>query len=155
MPKISIIKHFSGSPGLRLLGLGPRLIPCNGIKELQNLLSNHTFWAVNRNEQQLRKMLANSSAVVSLWKGKKMVGFGRATSDKIYRAVLWDIVIADKFQGVGLGSLLVNALLENPSVKSAEKVYLMTTKSSDFYEQMNFKIENKQTLLIKKKNYMQ
>ena len=150
MHKISIIKHFSGSPGLRLLGLGPKLIPCNGMMELQKLLSNNTFWAVNRNQQQLRKMLANSSAAVSLWKEKEMVGFGRATSDKIYRAVLWDIVIADHFQGIGLGSVMVNALLENRSVKGVEKVYLMTTRSSDFYEQMNFKIEDKQTLLIKK-----
>ena len=32
-------------------------------------------------------------AVVSLWRGKRLLGFGRATSDSFSRAVLWDIVV--------------------------------------------------------------
>ena len=80
------------------------------------------------------------------------MGFGRATSDSIFRAVLWDVVVADDFQRHGLGSLLVEALLQAPSIKNVEKVYLMTTNSSKFYKQMGFENSFNQSLLIIKNN---
>ncbi len=146
---ISILKHAPGAPGLRFLGLGPGLTPHQGITKLQALLNNHAFWAKNRSKKQLKKMIAHSSVVITLWSAKRLVGFGRATSDKIYRAVLWDVVVADDFQGLGLGRMVVEALLKAQAIKDVEKVYLMTTNSYDFYQQMGFKISNNQYLLTK------
>ena len=148
MKGISIIKHAKGAPGLCFLGLGPGLQPSQGIIKLQNLLNNHAFWAINRNKKQLRKMLHTSSVVISLWKNKRIIGFGRATSDEIFRAVLWDVVIANDQQGNGFGRLVVDALLEAPEIKNVEKVYLMTTNCSEFYEQMGFKLAKNQNLLL-------
>ena len=48
-------------------------------------------------------MLANSSAIVTIWEKNSLIGFGRATSDKTYRAVLWDIIVKPNQQGIGLG----------------------------------------------------
>ena len=56
---------------------------------------------------QLRRLLAGSDAVVSLWRSKRLVGFGRATSDTFSRAVLWDIVVAGELQGHGLGRRVI------------------------------------------------
>tara|TARA_Y100001968_G_scaffold293346_1_gene299228 strand:- start:357 stop:824 length:468 start_codon:yes stop_codon:yes gene_type:complete len=148
MSKTTLIHHFKGAPGLRLVGLGPSLWPSNGMKELKKLLDNHAFWAKHRNIDQLKTMLINSSEIISLWQSKRMIGFGRATSDGIYRAVLWDVVIANDLQGLGLGKLLVNALINTPKIQSVEKIYLMTTNSSEFYQQMGFKSSNNQELLI-------
>ena len=39
-----------------------------------------------------------------------MVGFGRATTDGIYRAVLWDVVVAGDLQGKGLGRKVIASL---------------------------------------------
>ena len=44
--------------------------------------------------------------MVSL-EGKRLVGFGRATSDGFSRAVLWDIVVAGDLQGHGLGRWVI------------------------------------------------
>ena len=77
-----------------------------------------------------------------------MAGFGRATSDGIYRAVLWDIVVAGDLQGIGLGRQVVDALLAAPALKNVEKIYLMTTNSSDFYLQLGFKKSHNQELLL-------
>jgi len=66
------------------------------------------------------------------------MGFGRATSDGAFRAVLWDVVVARDLEGQGLGRRLVEALLATPPVASAERVYLMTTNSSGFYERLGF-----------------
>ena len=89
MTEISLIKHTKGCLGLRFLGLGPKFLPTRGISQLKKLLNNQAFWAKNRKNSELKKMLANSASVVTLWRGKRLVGFGRATSDKIFRAVLW------------------------------------------------------------------
>ena len=148
MTNILLIQHGPGALGLRLFGLGPGLWPSKGITKLQILLAKHAFWARNRKKDQLKKMIANSSAVISLWRDTRLVGFGRATSDKIYRAVLWDVVVADDFQGLGLGRIVVEALVNAPSIKPCEKVYLMTTNSSEFYEQMGFQLQKTQQLLI-------
>tara|TARA_B100000029_G_scaffold503892_1_gene581729 strand:- start:29 stop:493 length:465 start_codon:yes stop_codon:yes gene_type:complete len=148
MTCIKLIQHAPGAPGLRLLGLGPRLQPCSGKLQLKNLLNNHAFWAAGRSNKQISQILANSTVVVSLWSGKRIVGFGRATSDGIFRAVLWDIVVADDLQGLGLGRQVVDALLSAPALTNVEKIYLMTTNSKEFYLQLGFEKSEQQSLLV-------
>ena len=149
MNKLHLVEHAPGAPGLRWLGLGPGLRPSRGLLKLQRLFHKHAFWARRRDFNQLRRMLAGSTVVVSLWRGKRLVGFGRASSDGIYRAVLWDVVVAGDLQGRGLGRQVVEALLNAPMVKEAERVYLMTTKSSGFYQQIGFNSAQPQELLIR------
>tara|TARA_Y100001968_G_C19167288_1_gene623878 strand:+ start:348 stop:806 length:459 start_codon:yes stop_codon:yes gene_type:complete len=151
MSEIHIINHYPGAPGLRLFGLGTRLLPAQGIIQLKKLLTQETFWAKRRTENNIRAMLRNSDVVISIWNKKTMVGFGRATSDYIYRAVLWDVVVANNFQGAGIGKLLISALMKSNAIKSVEKVYLMTTNSSDFYQQMGFKELSEQKLMLRKR----
>tara|TARA_B100000945_G_scaffold318965_1_gene325027 strand:- start:220 stop:399 length:180 start_codon:yes stop_codon:yes gene_type:complete len=55
MKKTILIKHKKGAPGLRLLGLGPNLNPCNGLQKLQQLLEKNTTWAKNRTIGDLKK----------------------------------------------------------------------------------------------------
>ena len=148
MNEFSLIQHAPGAPGLRLLGLGPHMRPINGLSKLKNFFHENAFWANNRNKDEISQMLANSQVIVSLWDETRLIGFGRATSDMVYRAVLWDIVIASDLQRLGLGKLILEALLESNYIKNVEKVYLMTTNSSDFYQQLGFKVNLKQTLLI-------
>ncbi|MBM5791276.1 MAG: GNAT family N-acetyltransferase [Cyanobacteria bacterium M_surface_10_m1_298] len=142
-----LILHAPGAPGLRLLGLGPGWIPSRGLFKLQRLLNQHAFWAQGRSIAELRRMLRGSAAVVSLWQGKRLVGFGRASSDGIYRAVLWDVVIPEDLQGKGLGRLLVEALMTSPELRDVERVYLMTTNSSGFYKQLGFEEVEGQRLM--------
>ena len=144
-----LIRHASGAPGLRLLGLGPGLRPSRGLLKLQRLFNKHAFWAKGRTLMELRRMLAGSTAVVSLWRGKRLVGFGRASSDGIHRAVLWDIVVAGDLQGRGLGKQVVEALLEMPTLQRVERSYLMTTNSGGFYRQLSFGSAEPQQLLVK------
>jgi len=150
MREISLIKHSKGALGLRLLGLGPNLKPNNGLNKLQKLLGNNTFWAKNRTIKDLKKCLANSDVIVSLWVDDEIVGFGRALTDGIYRGVLWDIVIDQNHQGNGFGSLIVKNLLSSKKIKNTKKLYLMTTNKKLFYSQLDFKEVTSQSLLIRK-----
>ena len=60
MQEISLINHSKGAVGLRVLGLGPKLNPTNGLIKLQRLLDKNAFWAKSRSIKDLKKCLATS-----------------------------------------------------------------------------------------------
>jgi ribosomal protein S18 acetylase RimI-like enzyme len=118
------------------------------INQLRGLFDGHSFWAQGRSRRALVRMLLGSCSVVSAWQGGRLVGIGRATSDGVFRAVLWDVVVAEEHQGRGLGRRIVQALLASAPVATSERVYLMTTNSSGFYERLGFSSEHGQQLLV-------
>ena len=152
MNNLILVKHALGAPGLRLLGLGPGFAPKQGLLKLKSLLDRNTSWAKDRDIKDLKKMLSKSSVVVSLWKNNTLLGFGRATSDEIYRAVLWDIVVDRNYQKSGLGKMIIRSLLENHLISNVEKIYLMTTNCEKFYSKMGFLYEENQYLMTLLKN---
>ena len=143
-----LIKHAPGAPGLRILGLGPNFLPSKGLLKLQLLFNKYTFWANKRTHSELKTMLKNSSVVVSVWQDDDLIGFGRATSDGIFRSVIWDVVVADNVQGNGYGRKIINTIINSPMIRKCEKIYLMTTHRSEFYKQLGFKINSSQKLMI-------
>ena len=94
MTPVRLVHHSPGAPGLNWFGIGPELCPTRALLKLQRLFDRHAFWKRGRSFGQLRRLLSGSDAVVSLRRGKRLVGFGRATSDGFSRTVLWDIVVA-------------------------------------------------------------
>ena len=138
MKNLKVISHAQGAPGLRFLGIGPGFMPKQGLKKLQELFNNNAFWAKNRTQAELKVMLANSQVIVTAWKNDKLIGFGRATSDKCFRATLWDVIVSNEFRNKGIGRKLLLEIMNSKSIKGVEKVYLFSTKSVDFYRSMNF-----------------
>ena len=149
MKAICLINHSKGAIGLRFFGLGPNLKPTNGLNKLQKLLDRNAFCAQSRTINDLKKCLANSDVIVSLWAGTEIVGFGRALTDGIYRGVLWDIVIDQNHQGKGFGTIIVKNLLSSKKIKNTKKIYLMTTNKKLFYSQFDLKEVTSQDLLIR------
>ena len=147
--EISLINHSKGAIGLRLFGLGPHLKPNNSLYKLQKLLDRNAFWAKSRTIKDLKRCLANSDVIISLWVGNEIVGFGRALTDGIYRGVLWDVVIDKDHQGKGFGKSIINNILNSKKIKNTEKIYLMTTNKKLFYSQMDFQEVHSQNLLVR------
>ena len=150
MDDLILVTHAQGAPGLRLLGIGPGFRPVKGVNKLIKLFNENTSWAQNRSRQQLQKMLSGSKVVVSGWYQNNLVGFGRATTDEIFRAVLWDIVVDKKYENNGIGRKIITSIIENPHISKVERVYLMTTHCENFYLKMNFTIEKNQKMMILK-----
>ena len=149
MKEVSLIKHSIGAIGLRFFGLGPNFRPNRGLLKLKKFLDKNAFWAKGRTINDLKKCLANSDIVISLWVGNQIVGFGRALTDGVYRGVLWDIVIDQNYQGRGYGKLIIDKILSSKKIKNTKKLYLMTTNKKLFYSQFDFKEVATQNLLIR------
>ncbi|MGF1590996.1 MAG: GNAT family N-acetyltransferase [Pleurocapsa sp.] len=117
-------------------------------EQLQSLFIRTAFWARSRNMDDLKIAIANSNPVVTVWDGDRLIGFARATSDGVYRAAIWDVVIDPNYQGVGLGRKLVQTVLSHPLVSKVERVYLTTTHQQSFYERIGFKRNESTTMVL-------
>ena len=107
--------------------------------QLQALFNVAAFWwAQDRQIEDLAIAIANSDPAISVWDGSRMIGFARATSDGIYRATIWDVVIHPDYQGAGIGRKLVETVLSHPKLSRVERVYLTTTYQQRFYERIGF-----------------
>lgn len=115
--------------------------------QLQDLFNLAAFWARERQLEDLEIALANSNSVASCWEGERLIGFARATSDGVYRATIWDVVVHPDYQGLGLGRKLVETLLSQPLISRVERVYLTTTYQQKFYERIGFQ-ENQTTTMV-------
>jgi ribosomal protein S18 acetylase RimI-like enzyme len=116
--------------------------------QLQALFQQTAHWANDRQLDDLAIALAHSNPVISVWDGATMIGFARATSDGIYRAVIWDVVIHPEYQGEGLGRKLVQTVLSHPKLARVERVYLMTTHQQQFYEKIGFQTNSSTTMVV-------
>ncbi|KAF3887770.1 MULTISPECIES: GNAT family N-acetyltransferase [Nostocales] len=118
------------------------------IFQLQQLLDIAAFWAKGRSIEDLATAIENSDPVISVWNGERLIGFTRATSDGVYRATIWDVVIHPEYRSIGLGSKLVETILSHPRMNRVEKVYLMTTHQQRFYERIGFQQNTTTTMVL-------
>ncbi len=116
--------------------------------QLQALFKLGAFWATERKIEDLNIAIENSEPVVSVWDSQKLVGFARATSDGIYRATIWDVVIDPEYRGAGLGRKLVQTVLSHPRMNRVERVYLTTTHQQSFYERIGFEVNSSSTMVL-------
>ncbi len=117
------------------------------LAQVRSLFNLAAFWACDRSAEDLALAIAHSHPVVVAWDGTQLIGFARATSDRVYRATIWDVVIHPDYQGAGLGRKLVQTVLGHPHVSRVERVYLMTTRQQQFYERIGFQ-ENATTTMV-------
>ncbi len=120
--------------------------------QLQALFQVAAFWAQDRTAEDLGIAIAHSNPVISVWAGDALIGFARATSDGIYRATIWDVVIHPDYRSSGLGRQLVQTLLAHPHLNRVERVYLMTTHQQRFYERIGFEANQSSTLVLCQQN---
>ncbi len=118
------------------------------LQQLQQLFNLAAFWAQNRSLSDLETAIAHSKPVVSMWDRDRLIGFARATSDGIYRATIWDVVVHPDYQGLGLGRKLVQTVLSDRHICRVERVYLMTTYQQPFYERIGFQTNASTTMVL-------
>jgi ribosomal protein S18 acetylase RimI-like enzyme len=147
LTSVRIICHGRFAPAFQF-GLDPDLRPAGAIQQLQHLLNTNAFWGTGRSLRDLRRMVNNSAVCVTAWRGRQLIGFGRATSDAIFRGTIWDVVVDSRHVGQGIGRQLVEALLASKALARCERIYLMTTNSANFYKKLGFQEKPTQNLMV-------
>ncbi len=118
------------------------------IYQLQALFNKSAFWARDRNIEDLQIAIDRSEPVISALDCDRLIGFARATSDGIYRATIWDVVIDCDYQKLGLGRKLLETILSHPTMNRVERIYLNTTHQQSFYERIGFNHNTSTTMVF-------
>lgn len=107
------------------------------LEQLQALY-HHAPWAAGRSLDGIKLMLENTDYVFSALDGRRLIGFARVLTDRIYRATVWDVVVHPDYQGQGVGEALVKAILSHPVLSAVQKFWLNTRDKQAFYERLGF-----------------
>ena len=96
-------------------------IPESRLSQLKNILSTE-WWTKGRSIDDLRTMIANSQAVIGVVdeSTNKLIGFGRAISDGIYKALIMDVIVSVEHRGQGISKLLMDGLMAHPNLKNVQ-----------------------------------
>ncbi|RUU08403.1 N-acetyltransferase [Mesorhizobium sp. M7A.T.Ca.TU.009.01.3.2] len=97
-----------------------------------------SYWGAGRTDEVHRRAFANSLCVGAYVDGRQ-VGFGRAITDRTVFAYLADIIIWPENRGQGIGSRLVQALIDHPEVRTVFHWSLSTSDAHGMYEKLWFK----------------
>ncbi|HCR14400.1 GNAT family N-acetyltransferase [Solidesulfovibrio sp.] len=62
-----------------------------------------------------RRAFVASHTVVFVRDGDRLIGFGRAISDGVYQAAIYDVAVVPEFQGKGLGRAIMTNILSRLS----------------------------------------
>ena len=62
-----------------------------------------------------RKAFENSHTTVFVYRGGQMIGFGRAISDGVYQAAIYDVAVVPEFQKKGVGTTIIRHILDRLS----------------------------------------
>jgi aralkylamine N-acetyltransferase len=87
----------------------------------------------------IARALNNSLSVVSVWDNEVMVGFARATGDKVFNATVWDVVVRPGYQKKGVGLLVMRELLNELDSYEIPLITLYADPGTDgFYKRFGF-----------------
>ena len=113
-------------------------------KELKNLFFQ-TTWASKRDEEKIAQLIENLNVFVTIRNNSELIGFGRAISDGVYRALIDDVIVDKAHQKKGLGKVIMESLLEQLS--GVEEIFLNTHADlEEFYKKFGFKKVNTFTM---------
>ncbi|MBZ9808065.1 GNAT family N-acetyltransferase [Mesorhizobium sp. BR1-1-9] len=97
-----------------------------------------SYWGGGRSDETHRRAFANSLCAAAYIDGSQ-VGFGRAITDRTVFAYLADIIVWPQHRGQGIGSRLVQALIDHPELGSVSHWSLSTNDAHGVYERLGFK----------------
>ena len=101
-------------------------------------LFTQAHWACQRNQDEAERLLQKTDVFVTVRDEGRLIGFGRALSDGIFRALLDDIIVDQAHRKQGVGGIIVKTLVEQLS--GIEEIYLNTDPPLErFYGKHGFK----------------
>ncbi|MBB6217971.1 ribosomal protein S18 acetylase RimI-like enzyme [Anaerosolibacter carboniphilus] len=84
-----------------------------------------------------KKAFENSHTVVFVFDNGILIGFGRAISDGVYQAAIYDVAVLPEYQGKGIGKIIVNNILKH--LPNCNFILYASPGKEVFYEKLNFK----------------
>ena len=100
-------------------------------------LTQEAYWAKGRVAQAILEMLEHSLCF-GLYRGDTQVGFARVVTDYYSFAYLADVFVIKQERGRGLGTWLVETILNTPPCSRVKTMMLFTKDAHGLYARFGF-----------------
>ena len=99
------------------------------------------WWTKGRTEGDVRRMLADTDFIVGFRDAvsQQLVAFARVLSDRVYKALILDVIVACDYRSQDLGTRMMHTILEHPELRSVRHFELYCLPPLvPFYEKLGF-----------------
>ncbi|MBE9111623.1 GNAT family N-acetyltransferase [Nodosilinea sp. LEGE 07298] len=99
------------------------------------------WWSKERTLADVPTLLSNSDLLFGLWdeESQRLAAFCRVLTDWVYRAIVFDVIVAADYRGQGLGAKLIEHITTHPRLSAVECIQLFCTpEMQPFYKKYGF-----------------
>jgi GNAT superfamily N-acetyltransferase len=116
------------------------------VSDLMDLYKNE-FWCDKRKREDVVRMLAATDVIIGLVdegdgvppRKLRLIGFARVMTDFVYRGTIFDVIVHPTYRKMGLGKVLMDAVLNHPQLQAVENLSLnCLPKMIPFYKRWGF-----------------
>jgi predicted GNAT family N-acyltransferase len=110
------------------------------ISQLHQLYQNE-WWTKGRTLPDVKTMLQNTDFIFALCEesSNQLIAFARVLTDKVYKALILDVIVDPEYRAEGLGREIMKMILEHPELKRVKhfELYCLPELIS-FYKKWGF-----------------
>lgn len=124
------------------------------IEELHALYQSE-WWTKGRQLDDVRRMVQHTDVIIAFCESdtKKLVAFTRILTDYVYKALVFDVIVAAPYRNTGLGRRLMDAVVNHPALKAVRHIELYCLPGLvPFYQQWGFITELGELQLMRRVN---
>lgn len=93
---------------------------------------------IKHSPEVIKQVFESSNVIVIVKAEEQVVGFGRALSDGVFNAAIYDIVVHREFQDQGIARKIMTRLLDR--LQGVSCVHLISTSGNEeFYKKCGFR----------------
>ncbi|MBZ0231279.1 MAG: GNAT family N-acetyltransferase [Deltaproteobacteria bacterium] len=97
------------------------------------------WWAKGRTRAGVEAMLRGCLPFAFIGESGRLVAFARVVGDGVYKATIFDVIVAPEERGTGLGQYVMDAVMAHPEVAQVRHVELQCKPELDeFYRRWGF-----------------
>ena len=97
----------------------------------------NSYWGNLRTLEE-QKIALDNSINFGLFHNNKQIAYSRVMTDKVFFAYLLDVFVIEEYQGKGYSKLLMDKILNFPSLKNIDRWMLATKDAHGLYTQFGF-----------------
>jgi GNAT superfamily N-acetyltransferase len=113
------------------------------IREVHRFLSEESYWATGRSFDLQVRAIENSAVVIGAYgpgpeHATRQVGFARMVTDLATFAWLADVFVLSSVRGSGLGTAMVETIVEHPDLAGVRRQLLATRDAHALYRKFGY-----------------
>lgn len=103
-------------------------------------LYRREWWTQERTREEIDIMLKHTDLIFCLIdEEERLVGFARVLTDRVFKAEIYDVIVAPEHRGRGLGRRLMEEILGHPGLRRVRQFNLQCLEEMrPFYEILGF-----------------